>query len=53
VVAGGGLSFKVRDGWCEIRVGKGLGFCFFIGLLQNEICFFSWACCTLVFLGRS
>ena len=36
-------SFKVRDGWCEIKVGKGLGFCFFfIGLLQNEVCFFNW-----------
>ena len=43
-VAGSCLSFKVRDGWCQIRVGKGLGF--FIGLLQNEVCFlhlFFWA----------
>jgi len=30
VVAGCCLSFKVRDGWCEIRVGKGLGFCVFL-----------------------
>ena len=38
------------DGSCEIRVGKGLRFhIFFIGLLQNEVYFFNWACCTLVF----
>jgi len=30
VVAGCCLSFKVRDGWCEIWVGKGLGFCVFL-----------------------
>jgi len=30
VVTGSCLSFKFRDGWCEIRVGKGLGFCVFL-----------------------
>ena len=39
VVAGCCLSFKVRDGWSEIRVEKGLGFCVFL-----------LGCCKSVFL---